>query len=209
MDTRSQPKIESLSSWIADPDNEEVLRNAFRWFNPKMVLMWRLGLGRLAGVWPRGFGRILVIEHVGRTSGTVYRTPVNYSIAEPDLYCVAAMGAKTDWYRNVMATPHVKVWLPDRQTAATIEDASDDPDRMAIVRQVLIYSGFAAPVAGLHPTKMTDEALNEATSEYRLIRIRPDLPKHTDPKPNDLVWLSTVAAGVLAGGMLRRGWTRR
>ena len=209
MDTATRPRFADRSSLISDPHTEEILRKAFRWFNPKMVLLWRLGLGRLGGAWPKGFGRILVIEHRGRTSGTMYRTPVNYATIGSDLYCVAAMGAKTDWYRNVLATPQLHVWLPDNRNAANVEDASDDPDRLTLVRQVLINSGFAAPLAGVYPTKMTDEALDDATAEYRLIRIRPSQLEPTGPRPNDLAWLSAAAGGVLAGVMLRQGSNRR
>ena len=54
---------------VMSPASLDLLRRAFRRMNRGMVLLWRLGLGRMAGVWPRGFGRLLVIEHTGAVEG--------------------------------------------------------------------------------------------------------------------------------------------
>ncbi|MDJ0792587.1 MAG: hypothetical protein QNJ71_11890, partial [Acidimicrobiia bacterium] len=65
-----------------DASDERVLeqvRRAFKTLNRSMVLMWRLGLGRWAESWPAVGGRILVLEHVGRSSGRRYRTPLNFT----------------------------------------------------------------------------------------------------------------------------------
>ncbi|MBK7622453.1 MAG: hypothetical protein IPJ14_07245 [Kineosporiaceae bacterium] len=51
----------------------------FRYLNRFMVMMWRLGLGRLVNVWPRGSGRMLVLGDTGRRSGLRRWTPLNYA----------------------------------------------------------------------------------------------------------------------------------
>jgi deazaflavin-dependent oxidoreductase (nitroreductase family) len=52
---------------------------------------------------------ILLLTHTGRKSGTHYVTPLQYEITE-GAYCVGAgRGQKADWYRNILADPHVHV----------------------------------------------------------------------------------------------------
>ena len=181
---------------VTSPATLAALRRFFRQMNRGMVVMWRLGLGPLFNVWPAGFGRTLVIEHVGRRTGTRYRSPVNFTKYGEDLYCVAAFGRRTDWYRNTMADPAVTVWLPDGRWTAVMTDESTHPERLDIIRRVLIDSGFAALLVGLHPRRMTDAALDDATADYCVMRVR--LGNRTTPRsPADLSWIWLLVIGVV------------
>lgn len=182
------------------------LRYAFRDMNRWMLLLWRTGLGRFAEVWPSGFGRILVIEHTGRRTGTRYRTPVNFTRCGPDLFCLAGFGPRTDWYRNVLAAPDIAVWLPDGRWTARAEDASHSPDRLAVLRRVIADSGFAGRVFGIDARVADDDALAEATASYRLLRICPIEREDAPGGPGDLawVWWPVVAALGLRWWMGRR-----
>jgi len=174
---------------VIDPDTMHFLRRVFHQMNRAMVLLWRLGLGRIMNVWPEGFGRLLVIEHVGRRSGARYFTPVNYTQAGDDLYCIAAFGDKTDWYRNLLAGDTSAAWLPDGRWEVRATDASEDQWRLDLMRKVLIDSGFAAPLFGLHPRRMDDAALAGATAGYRLVRFRPVRRATAKNGPGDLKWI--------------------
>lgn len=190
--------------WM-EPQAMAALRRIFRRMNHGMVLMWRLGLGRSMNLWPTGLGRFMVIEHTGRRSGIGYRTPVNYTRISDELFCVAAFGAKTDWYRNALAQGTVAVWLPDGRWEATIEDRSDDPHRVGLMRRVLIDSGFAAPLFGLNPRRMDDSDLTEATATYRLVRLRLQRERPSADGPSDLVWVWVpIGVTVLCTLALRR-----
>lgn len=183
------------------------LRTAFRSMNRGMVLMWRLGLGRWADTWPAVGGRILVVEHHGRKSGNRYLTPLNYTPEGRSQFCLAAFGARSDWYRNALATGRVVVWLPDGTWIARVTDASDEEGARDRIRRVLIDSGFAARVFGLNPHVMTDDEIDDATSAYRLVRL--DLIDRCNEDPADLRWVwILVAAGaaflVGAGAIARR-----
>ncbi len=150
------------------------MRRGFRYGNKFMLLMWRLGLQRFGMSNPYA-GYIMVLTHKGRKSGLARRTPVNFAVINGDVYCVAGFGAVADWYRNLLADPHVQVWLPDGSWwAGEAEDVTDLPDeqRLPLLRQVLINSGFAAYAAGLNPNSMSDAALDAATAGYKLVRIR-------------------------------------
>lgn len=157
---------------MAEMDAEKI-RQMLKYFNRFMLLMWRLGLGPWVNIWPEFIGRIMVITHTGRVTGLRRRTPVNYAIVDDEIYCLAAYGGGTDWYRNMVANHDVQVWLPDGWWAGEMADVSDAEDRLSLLRQVLIASGFAAPMfAGFDPKAISDEELDERTKAYRLVHIR-------------------------------------
>ncbi len=146
----------------------DALRRAFKWLNRFMVLMWKLGLGRAINVWPSGFGRIMLIKHVGRKSGKTRLAPVNYAPVAGEIYCTAGFGVVSDWYRNIMANPSVELWLPEGKFPAMVEDISDSPQRLFLLRQVIIASGFAASFFGIDP-KIPDEKLAALCTDYRIL----------------------------------------
>ncbi len=178
------------------PETEQTLRQMFRRFNGFMLLMWRLGLGRFINFWPEGVGRIMVIQHIGRKTGQVRQTPVNYAVVDGDIYCTAGFGAVSHWYRNLLAQPQVEIWLPDGRFHAHATDITDEPNTLPILRQVLINSGFAAPTVGVHPKTMSDEELAQVTASYRLIRFTRQQPADGGP---DLLWVWPVLVGFLLG----------
>ncbi len=171
------------------PQLEDKLRQGFKRFNPFMVWMWRLGLGRWVNAWPDVGGRIMVLTHIGRKSGLRRRTPVNYTIEAGDIYCTAGFGPASDWYRNLLANPQVEVWLPDGCWNAVAEDISQDKNRLPLLREVIIASGFAGKMAGLDALKMSDVDFEGATSKYCLLRIRRTGPLSSQCASGDLAWL--------------------
>ncbi len=198
-----------LPSLPSQSSLDEKLRRGFKYFNPFMLFLWRLGLGPWVNWWPKVGGRIMVLTHTGRKSGRRRRTPVNYTIIEGDLYCTAGFGSLADWYRNILRNPNVEVWLPDGWWAGDAIDVSDDTNRMAILRQVLFASGFAAYASGLDPIKMSDEALDAATKEYRLVRIRRRIACTGTNGPGDLSWVWPLATFILLPLALFRRKRRR
>lgn len=145
------------------------LRRIFHAFNPIMIFMWKIGLGRMINIWPAVIGRIMLIKHRGRKSGKEYLTPVNYAIVDGEIYSSAGFGAISDWYKNMLANPNIELWLPDGWHKAQAEDISDSPRRLFLLRQVVIASGFAGPLFGVNQRKLDDEQLDAASKDYRLI----------------------------------------
>ena len=166
--------------------------------------MWRLGLGRVFGLAPSTIGTVMVLHHVGRKTGRQYRSPVNFAQVDNELYCVAAFGERTDWYLNLMAAPRTEVWLPTGRWMVTAEDISDDPQRLRLVREVLLASGFAAPAFGLFPRSMSDANLDAATADCRLLHLRWE-ERVGDPVA-DLGWVWLILA---IEWMAYRAWRRR
>jgi len=187
-----------------DPRTEESLRQGFKQFNRFMLLMWRLGLGPWVNAWPEVGGRIMVITHIGRKTGMRRRTPVNYTIADGEIYCTAGFGGKSDWYHNIITNPQVEVWLPHGWWAGVAEEVTDARMRLPLLRQVLIDSGFAARAVGIDPAGMSNEELDAVTPDYRLIHIRRTAACTGRGGPGDLAWVWPLATMILLPLVLLR-----
>ena len=179
-----------------NPQVEESLRQIFKYFNRFMLLLWRLGLGSWFQFWPKATGQVLVITHIGRTSGLRRRTPANFAVIGGDIYCTAAFGSQADWYRNILKNPAVEVWMPDGWWTGIAEDVSEADERIEIMRQVLISSGFAAYTFGINP-QIPDADLDKITTKYRLIRIRCVDARTGKDGPGDLAWVWPLATFIL------------
>jgi len=157
------------------PRQMNTLRRVFHFMNRFMVWMWKMGWGKAINIWPAGFGRIMVIKHRGRRSGREYLTPVNYAIVDGEIFCTAGFGSTSDWYRNILVYPRVELWLAEGKRLACAEEVSDSPRRLFLIRQVIIASGFAGPLFGINPKKLSDEQLEKISRDYRLVHF--DLDK--------------------------------
>jgi deazaflavin-dependent oxidoreductase (nitroreductase family) len=187
--------------------DEELLRLIFKGFNRFMILIWRLGLGSWGNNTKWG-GSIMVIKHFGRKSGKAYLTPVNYAVIDGNIYCTAGFGSKSDWYKNLLANPVVEVWLPNGRWAGTAQDiTTSDPNRVVVFRQVLIASGFAGPLFGENPARLSDDDLDKLLENYRLIRIYRSAALTGPGGPGDLAWIWSLTTFLFLGKLLH-GWKR-
>ncbi|MFO7624956.1 MAG: nitroreductase family deazaflavin-dependent oxidoreductase [Anaerolineales bacterium] len=188
---------------MLSPNSEIILRKGFRSFNKFMLLLFRLGLGSY-GNGTRWGGWIMVLSQRGRKTGLLRRTPLNYALVDGDVYCLAGFGAQADWYRNVLATPEVEVWLVEGRWAGIAEDVSDHPQRLELLRKVLVASGFASYAAGIDPIKLDDASLDALTQNYRLVRIRREEARTGLGGPGDLAWVWPLATFILLPLVLRK-----
>jgi deazaflavin-dependent oxidoreductase (nitroreductase family) len=185
-------------------ETEERLREVFKALNKFMVLLFRLGLGR----WGNGnrlAGYIMVIGHRGRNSGMKRLTPVNFTRIVDEIYCTAAFGQRSDWYRNVMADPNVELWLPKSRMRGIATDVTESERAPELLRSVLIASGFAAPMFGIWPSKLSETDLKQLLLSYRLIRIDQLEPITGPAGPGELAWVWPLATFLLLGLLLGRG----
>ena len=183
--------------------SEDRLRSIFKKFNHFMVALWRLGLGS----WMIGnkyWGYILVLKHIGRKSGLTRLTPINYATVDGDIYCTAGFGKRCDWYHNITADPEVEVWLPGERWAGVAEDVTGDPEAASILRNVITASGFAGPLFGVNPRKLTDEDFERLLESYRLIRIQRAEALTGPGGPGDLAWIWPLATFMLLWMLSRR-----
>ena len=52
-------------------------------------------------------------------------TPLQYEMVDGQFYIGSARGAQADWFRNILADPHVRVRVKSREFAAIAEPVTD------------------------------------------------------------------------------------
>ena len=86
--------------------------------------LYAIGLGPI-------YGRlVLLLTTIGRKSGKSRVTPLEYEEINGDIYIASARGTKSDWFRNIVANPNVKVRIKSRQFEGEGEPVTD-PSRIA------------------------------------------------------------------------------
>ena len=88
-----------------------------RWALRAPTYLYRAHLGFLFG------RRFVMIEHRGRTSGTLYRTVVEVAGRIPEQsewVCTSGTGPHADWYRNLQVNGVEAVWIGSRRHEATV-----------------------------------------------------------------------------------------
>src|SRR5574338_1633755 len=121
-----EPAPRGLAPTPPDSTLSRFARRAFRALNHYfMVPVLKAGLGAWMGT-PFG-GWILLLRVRGRKSGVMRDNPLSYLMADGAVWVMAGFGAKTDWYRNLLADPQVELILPGR-TVACRAQVADDPD---------------------------------------------------------------------------------
>lgn len=107
-------------------------------------LAYRLGLGWLLG------HRVVLLEHRGRTTGRPVRTllhVVRWDPASRHLLVAAGSGPATDWYRNVLAHPLVRVTIGrERNVLGCAVPLADDEARSELERARARRPNFAGRV---------------------------------------------------------------
>jgi deazaflavin-dependent oxidoreductase (nitroreductase family) len=118
----------------------------------------RIGLNRIIRHIATWFPGLAVVEHVGRRSGSVFRTPVNLFTADGHYTIALTYGAQSDWVRNVLAAGGCDVVHRGRRIRLIGPQIVHDETRSAIrplerfVLRLLGVADFmvldAAPSAG-------------------------------------------------------------
>jgi deazaflavin-dependent oxidoreductase (nitroreductase family) len=124
-------------------------------------LAYRLGLGWLFG------HRVVLLEHRGRTTGRPVRTVlhvVRWDPATRHVLVAVRPGPSTDWYRNVLAHPPVRVTIGrERNVPGSAVPLPDDEARSELERARARRPGFPGRVVrplwarlGLDPGRAPD-----------------------------------------------------
>jgi deazaflavin-dependent oxidoreductase (nitroreductase family) len=116
------------------------------------VRLFRLTNGRIGSKWRVGAGfrkpvPTLLLEHVGRKSGTTFTTPLLYLADGPNLVIVASQGGlpkNPQWYPNLVAHPDTVVHLRgERGRRVRARVASPEERATLWPRLVDLYADFA------------------------------------------------------------------
>jgi F420H(2)-dependent quinone reductase len=116
------------------------------------VRVFTLTNGRIGSKWRIGAGfrkpvPTLLLDHVGRKSGTTFTTPLLYLEDGPNLVVVASQGGlpkNPQWYPNLVAHPDVTVRVR-KQGVRRVRARTADADERAELwpRLVELYADFA------------------------------------------------------------------
>ena len=116
------------------------------------VRVFKLTNGRIGHTWRIGAGfskpvPTLLLEHVGRKSGTQFTTPLLYLDDPPNVVIVASVGGMAkhpQWYRNLTANPDTRVHLlKERARPVRAREATDAEREELWPRLVDLYADFA------------------------------------------------------------------
>jgi len=132
--------------------NAPVTLKALRLMSKVQVRVFKLTNGRIGHNWRIGAGfkkpvPTLLLEHVGRTSGTTFTTPLLYLDDPPNVVIVASVGGMKrhpQWYRNLMANPETLVHLlKEKGRRVRAREATDDERARLWPMLVDLYADFA------------------------------------------------------------------
>ncbi len=90
-------------------------------------------------------GQLGLIEHVGRTSGIVRRTPIRPMPTEDGYRIIVPIGERSEWARNVLAAGHCRLVLGDsvlELDEPVLETPSEVPGLSGPVRAMFEWLGF-------------------------------------------------------------------
>jgi deazaflavin-dependent oxidoreductase (nitroreductase family) len=133
---------------LAHPVVPKVIRAMAR----AQVKVFRLTNGRIGSKWRIGAGfrkpvPTLLLDHVGRKSGTTYTTPLLYLEDGPNLVIVASQGGlpkNPQWYPNLVAAPDTTVRVRKEGVRRVRARTADPAERAELwPRLVELYADFA------------------------------------------------------------------
>jgi len=149
-----------------------LMRRIF-WFINKffMVPMFRLGFGPFFGNPLTGY--IMVMKVIGRKTGKVRFTPVDYAIYNGNVYCVSGGRRESDWFKNLLVNPEIELIMPGGCFYARMEEVTAADNTLFICRQILKNAGFAGFFEGYNPFTISDKDLAEKIADVPVLRFRP------------------------------------
>jgi deazaflavin-dependent oxidoreductase (nitroreductase family) len=150
-------------------------RTFFKFLNRYIVVpAFKKGLGKLMS--NPLTGRVMVLETIGRKTGKIRYTPVNYAPIDEIIYCYQGRHLKGKWYLNILANPRVELLLPSCHQIGHAEEVSDPKEAVQAIRQILRGSGLGGLIYGFNPFTVTDDVLKKKTEGIPVVRIKPIYP---------------------------------
>ncbi|SFJ23099.1 deazaflavin-dependent oxidoreductase, nitroreductase family [Nocardioides psychrotolerans] len=131
---------------LASPATVKVIKHMAR----AQVKVFTLTGGRIGSKWRIGAGfrkpvPTLLLDHVGRKSGTLFRTPLLYLLDGPNVVVVASQGGlpqNPQWYPNLVASPDTTVQIRTEKRSVRAHPASPEERAALWPRLVELYADF-------------------------------------------------------------------
>lgn len=127
-----------------------ILPVIFRHVGRAQVFLYRKTGGRIGGKWRVGAGfrkpvPTLLLDHVGRKSGTTFTVPLLYVRDGADVVVVASQGGRPEnpqWYRNLVANPDTEVQIGPTRSAVRAVVADPEERKRLWPKLVDVYADF-------------------------------------------------------------------
>jgi len=179
-----------------------------------MAPLARRGLGWLVG--SPLTGHIMVLRTHGRRSGLVREAPLGYVIRDGAVYCVAAYGRATPWFRNLIDDPAVEVLLPTRRFQGVATPVDPPGEWLAAYRALIASFGLVGRTVVGDIDRIDDAELLARHRVLPVVRIRPAdgeppvIPGAFDPGGRGwlIPWAATIAVLIVIGRRAGRGERR-
>lgn len=170
---------------------------------------WRMGLGPLLTP------VMMVLTTRGRLSGLPRHTMLEYTLMDGTVYLVSGWGERADWYRNILADPHVTMQTRLGTQGATARRVTDARTCGRLYDYIKSGPhGDRSPVWSTYLRSWgipdTREDFIAARDRMIILALEPSGEPPLPPLEADLKWVWGIAAlGFLAGWLAGRGCRRR
>lgn len=167
------------------------------------ILLWRMGLGFLMGQ------VFMVLTTTGRKSGQPRHTVVEFHQHNGRKYVYSGWGEKSQWYKNIMADPHVTIQTADGTEKAVARLVRDDDELKTIYE---FYTNNNNPYLRkvFQSLGQPDlETLLTNREKFYLFTFDPTDEFTPSPLEQDLRWVTALALPLAAFWLLRRGRRRK
>jgi deazaflavin-dependent oxidoreductase (nitroreductase family) len=166
------------------------------------LVLWRMGLGPLLGK-----ARMMVLTTRGRRSGLPRHAGLSYGEIDGIKYGGSGWGAESDWYKNMIADPHVTIQAGEGVEYAFGYRVTDLEEYKKVMMQLLEEGGDAYMEPWLESLDIAPDLDDMITKRDRvyLVGFRPTDEPGPEPMETDLIWLWPVLAVTFALGWLF-GW---
>lgn len=167
------------------------------WLLRLPLLFYRLGLG-----WLMNSSRIMVLTTRGRKSGLARHTAVEYRCHGSKVFVISGWGTRPQWFKNLLADPHVTLQLGGQTFAATarVVDQPGEASRVLHLfrrRAPFVYDPMLARMSREPTYKL--RKLPDLADRFTIVRFdRQNEALPLDPVEADLAWLPLVGVLVSA-----------
>jgi deazaflavin-dependent oxidoreductase (nitroreductase family) len=165
-----------------------------RWAFRMPIPLWRLGLAPLLGQ------VLMLITTWGRKSGMPRRTMVEYHALRGTKYAPSAFGARSDWYQNIQADPHVTVQTSDGVEHMLARRVTDD-DELRRVYELFMRRDPVILRWYLDTLAIEADPADLVAKKERIywLRFDPTIEPTPPPLEADLAWVWLIAGAALVG----------
>lgn len=167
------------------------------------IVCWRLGLGPLAG---RAF---LLLTTTGRNSGKPRRTVLTPRVVRGREYLWCPYGARSQWYRNLVADPVVTVQSRFGTRTVRAAPVEDDGELLAVWAEITRADpGMAAQYLESQGIGAGVGELLAHSARLHVVRLDRTASVGPPPQPRDLTWIWVLPAVCAFLGSRRRSGVR-